>query len=63
MDVPATDRLMLWAGVTDIYIKHNKKPEGGGNDTHRSILEQTRNYRYGAPGSGSACRPRSAGRT
>jgi hypothetical protein len=49
---PATDRLMLWAGVTDIYIKHNKKPEGGGNDTHRSILDQTRNYRYGAPGSG-----------
>ena len=49
---PATDRLMLWAGVTDMYIKHNKKPEGGGNDTHRSVLEQSRNYRYGAPGSG-----------
>ena len=48
---PATDRLMLWAGVTDIFIRHNKKPEGGGNDTHRSILDQTRNYRYGAPGS------------
>ena len=48
---PATDRLMLWAGVTDLAVRHNKQVEGGGKDTDRSILDTARNYRYGAPGS------------
>jgi hypothetical protein len=48
---PVTDRLMLWAGVTDMFVRHNKQAEGGGRDTDRSILDTSRNLRYGAPGS------------
>ena len=48
---PVTDRLMLWAGITDIYALMTKVPEGEGTENHRSILEVSRNYRYGAPGS------------
>ncbi len=48
---PMTDRLVMWAGITDLNVRHNKQAEGGGKDTDRSILDTARNYRYGAPGS------------
>ena len=47
---PVSNNLLLWAGVTDQFFRHNKIPEGGGTENQRSILELSRNYRYGAPG-------------
>ena len=48
---PLSDRVLLWAGVTHQFNKANRMTEGFGEESHRSILELSNNYRYNAPGS------------
>ena len=48
---PLTDRLLVWAGITHQFNKANRLTEGFGDESHRSILELSTNYRYNAPGS------------
>ena len=48
---PLSERVMLWAGVTHQFNKANRMTEGIGQETHRSILELSNNFRYNAPGS------------
>ena len=42
---------MLWAGITHQFNKANRRTEGFGDESHRSILELSTNFRYNAPGS------------
>jgi len=48
---PLSNRVLLWAGITHQFNKANRMTEGFGDESHRSILELSNNYRYNASGS------------